>query len=123
MKKIRILLLVMALAGLSACHLGRKHSTIVETGNNYYLKIEYSGRVYFNNNGTAISSISQGGYVKYQFNNKKLEAKSNSSGGVNYEIYEDGEKLDPFHDGRPLIAEAVKMMMRKGYHPEKGYQK
>ncbi len=117
MKKLTILLLVAAFAGLSACHLGRRHSTIVETGNNYYLKIEYSGSVYFNSEGTAISSISRGGYVKYQFNNKKLEAKSNGSGNINYEIYEDGEKLDPYRDGKPFIAEAVKMMLLKNHRP------
>ena len=117
MKQLKILALLTALVGLSACHLGRRHSTIVETGNNYYLKIEYSGHVYFNNEGTAISSISPGGYVKYQFNNKKLEAKSNHRGEINYEIYDDGQKLDPYRDGKLFIAEAVKMMLLKNHRP------
>jgi len=107
----------------SACHFGKGHTTILETGNNYYLKIEYSGYVHFTNDGTAISSISPGGYVKYQFNNKKLEAKNNGMGGVSYELYNYGEKVDPYRDGKPLIAEAVRMMMRKGYRPGRDDQR
>jgi hypothetical protein len=120
MKKLKIFLLIAVLACLiTACHFGKGHTTILETGTNYYLKIEYWGYVHFTNDGKAISSISPGGYVKYQFNHKKLEAKNNGTGGVSYEIYDYDEKLDPNRDGKPLIAEAVRMMIRKGYHPER----
>jgi hypothetical protein len=117
MKNLRILLLVAAFAGLSACHFGRRHATIVETGNNYYLRIEYSGKIYFNDDGTAISSISPGGYVKYENNEKKLEAWPNRNGGVRYELSYDGEKLNPDNNGRPFIAEAVKVMLLKNHRP------
>jgi hypothetical protein len=120
MKKLRILLLIAVLgAAAASCNFGRGHTTIIENDNNNYLKIEYSGHVHFSDDGTAISSISRGGYVKYQYNNRKLEARNNGNNGVSYELYDNGEKLDPFHNGRPLIAEAVKMMIRKGYHPER----
>jgi hypothetical protein len=117
MKKLRILLLVAALAGLSACHFGRHHSTIVETGNNYYLKIEYSGSIYFNNEGTAISGISPGGYVKYEFNEIKLKAWHSRNGEVSYEVYDNGEKLNPYNEGKTFIAGAVRMMLMKNHRP------
>ena len=120
MKKLRVLLLIAFLSGIAvSCNFGTGHTTIIENDNNHYLKIEYSGHVHFSDDGTAISSISRGGYVKYWYNNRKLEARSNGSGGVSYELYNNGERLDPDHDGKPLIAEAVKMMIRKGYHPER----
>jgi len=111
------LFLVAFFATFNACRFGRRHSTIVETSNNNYLKIEYAGKVYFNEAGTEISHISPGGYVKYEKNEKKLEAEDNGRGGVKYELYDNGEKLGMDENGKKFIAEAVHMMMRKGFTP------
>jgi hypothetical protein len=121
MKKLKIVLLIIALGALfTACRFGRRHTTIVENSNNNYMKIEYSGNIYFNHDGTAISSISPGGYVKYQHNDRKLEAKNNRNGGVTYELYDNGEKLSMNDEGKRFIAEAVQMMMKKGHTPPNG---
>ena len=117
MKKFGIAILVAGLALLAACSFGRKHTTIIENSNNHYLRIEYSGRVAFNNEGTEISSISPDGYVEYQNNDKKLEAKNNGRGGISYELYEGYTKLNLDDDGRKFIAEAVKVMKQKGHNP------
>ncbi len=104
----------------TACHFGRRHTIIVENSNNNYVRIEYSGRVYFNHDGTAISSISPGGYVKFEHNDRKLEAENNNQGGVTYELYDNGERLSMNDEGKRFIAEAVQMMMKKGHTPPNG---
>ena len=116
MEKSGIAVMVTIMALLAACTFGRKHTTIVETTNSHYLRIEYSGKIAFNNEGTEISSISRDGYVEYQNNDKKLEAKNNGHGGISYELYEGYTKLNLDDNGRKFIAEAVKVMRQKtGY--------
>src|ERR1700761_4556567 len=116
MKKFGIAILVTGLALLAACGFGRRHTTIVENTNGHYLRIEFSGKVAFNSAGTAISSISPDGYLEYQNNDKKLEAKNNGHGGISYELYEGYTKLSLDDNGRKFIAEAVKVMKQKtGY--------
>jgi hypothetical protein len=117
MKKIGIAVLVTGLALLAACSFGRKHTTIVENSNYHHLRIEYSGRVAFNHEGTEISSISPDGYVEYQNDDRKLEAKNDGHGGVSYELYEGYTKLNLDDNGKKFIAEAVKIMKQKGHNP------
>ncbi|HTI57947.1 hypothetical protein [Mucilaginibacter sp.] len=100
----------------STCHFGR-HTTIVETGDNYHLRIEYAGKIHFNYDGTAISDISRGGYVKYERNDETLEAKNDGHGGVNYELYDHGEQVDPQAEGKAFIARAVRVMLQKNHRP------
>ncbi|MGZ3749973.1 MAG: hypothetical protein ACXVB0_17045 [Mucilaginibacter sp.] len=113
MKKLGIIMIVAGMAAMVACHLGRKHTTIVETGNNHYLRIEYAGHVAFNQDGTEISSISRDGYVEYQNNEKKLNAKNNGHGGVSYELYDGYAKVNLDDNGKKFIAEAVNVMLQK----------
>lgn len=117
MKKSGIAFIVTAMALLAACSFGRKHTTIVENSNDHHLRIEYSGHVYFNDEGTAISSISPDGYLEYQNDDKKLEARNNGYGGISYELYEGYTKVNLDDNGRKFIAEAVKVMKQKGHNP------
>jgi hypothetical protein len=116
MKKLKFLASLCIGLLLSACHFGR-HSTIVETGDHYYLRIEYAGIIHFNDDGTAISSISPGGYVKYENNDKRLEAQNNDQGGISYELSDDGEKLHLDNRGKEFIAQAVRVMLKKNHRP------
>lgn len=121
MKTIRLIVLGICMIGLfHACRFSQRHTTIVEKSNNNYLKIEYSGNVSFNIAGTEISHISPDGYVKYSFNDKKLEAENNRMGGVKYELYDSNEKLNLDDNGRRFIAEAVQNMIKKGHNPGNG---
>jgi hypothetical protein len=117
MEKSGIVLIVAGLLFLAACTFGKRHTTIVEKSDGHYLRIEYAGQVSFNRDGTAISSISRNGYVEYQKDNKKLEAKNNGNGGVSYELYDGYEKLGMDERGKEFIAEAVQIMMQKAHHP------
>ena len=116
MKKMRILLLLVAAICLtvSAC---RRHSTIIETGDNYYMKIEYSGSVHFSIDGRTITGISHGGYLKYQRNEKKLEARNDGNGGVRFELLDYGDPVAP-KDQKAFIANAVRVMLQKNHHPD-----
>ena len=117
MKKARIVLLALTLGVLfTACHFGRRHTTIVENTDNNYIKIEYAGDVRFNSDGTSINSISPGGYIKYRNNDKKLEAKNNGMGGISYELSDGDQKLNLDENGRKFIAEAVKVIIKKSSH-------
>ncbi|MBS1524750.1 MAG: hypothetical protein JST19_03815 [Bacteroidetes bacterium] len=115
MKKIGLTVVIAALAAtITACHSGR-HTIIVETGNNHRLRIESYGKVYFSPARTEVAYISRGGYLEYQNDGIKLKAENNGHGGITYELLEHGEKLDPYTNGKSLIAGAVKEMIAKGY--------
>ena len=118
MEKIKIALVVAGLAVFAACGFGRRHTTIVETSNDHKLRLEYAGKVYFNADKTAISSISPDGYVEYQYDDKKLNAKNDGHGGVSYELYEGYTKVNPDSGGKQFIADAVKIMLQKGHNPD-----
>jgi len=117
MEKSGIMIVVIIMALLAACGFGKKHTTIAENTNDHHLRIEYSGRVTFNAEGTAIRSISPDGYVEYQNDDKKLNAKNDGKGGVSYELYDGYTKINMDEYGKEFIAEAVKVMKRKGYSP------
>jgi hypothetical protein len=116
MEKSGIAILVTGMVFLAACTFGKRHETIVETSNDHYLRIEFSGHISFNNNRTAIRSISRDGYLEYQMDGKKMEAKSNGFGGVTYELYDGYKKLAMDEKGREFIAEAVGVIMKKTHH-------
>jgi len=120
MEKFRLVIIITVLIAvlgiiLTSCHFGR-HTTIVENGNGHNLRIESSGKVYSNPAGTEIAYVSRGGYLKYQNDNKELKAENDGHGGVKYELIDYGQKLDPNTNGRAFIADAVKVMIAKGYH-------
>jgi hypothetical protein len=115
MKKFRLLILLVAFAAATtACHFGR-HTVIVETGNNHYLKIESYGKVYFNNDETGVAYVSRSGYLTFQDNDKHLKAENDGHNGVKYEIDIDGRPVDPQTEGKAFIAHAVRVMISKGY--------
>ncbi|MFI5161046.1 MAG: hypothetical protein ACHQHN_07195 [Sphingobacteriales bacterium] len=119
MKTIKNLLLIAAAGMLiTACRFG-KHTTIVENGNGHNLRIESYGKVYFNPAGTDIAYISRGGYLEYKNNDKHLKAENDGHGGIRYELDDDGQKLKADSNGREFIAQAIRVMIQKGYQQEK----
>jgi hypothetical protein len=119
MEKFRLIITIIVLITvlgiiLSACRFGR-HTRIVENGNGHHLSIESYGKVYFNRDGTAINYISPGGRLEYHNDGRDLEAENDHHGGIKYALTQDGETLDP-NAHRAFIAEAVRVMIAKGYH-------
>lgn len=98
---------------LTSCHFGRS-TTIVENGNGHELRIESHGRIDFNRDETEIAYISRGGHLEYHNDGKELKAE-NGPHGIQYELSENGRMLNP-DSNRVFIAEAIRVMVRKGYH-------
>lgn len=117
MEKSGIAILVAGMVALAACTFDHHHhTTVVEKSNDHYLKIEYAGDISFNDAGTAIESISRNGYVEYQNDDKKLEAKNDGRGGVSYELYDGYDRLPLDNKGKEFIANAVRVMIKKTRH-------
>lgn len=117
MKNFRLIMtfaVLLAVLGiiLTSCHFGRS-TTIVENGNGHELRIKSYGKIYFNRDETEIAYISHGGHLEYHNDGKELTAE-NGSHGIKYDLSENGRALNP-DSNRAFIAEAVRVMVRKGY--------
>ena len=114
MKKI-VIALAMA-AGLASCNY---NYSVDEDGKGVKLmkmtvkspltekQIEISGVVKFNEQGTEITHISPGGFLKYYEDGKELEAESNN-GKVVFKLYNDGDEISADSEqGKQLLADAI----------------
>ncbi len=95
---------------------GSGSMTIINDG--VSIKMEYEGKIAFNEEETEIRSLSPNGYLKYKKNDKKLFVESNSKGEISYEFYDDGEKLTFDERGKKFLAEAIKEMIGYGIDTE-----
>jgi hypothetical protein len=119
MKNFRLIITIAVLIAvlgiiLTSCRFGR-HTVIVENGNGHELRIESYGKVHFNRDGNGIAYISSGGYLDYKNDNKELRAENGPHGSIKYELTDNGRKLNP-DSSEQFIAEAVYVMIQKGYH-------
>src|ERR1700683_2099126 len=97
----------------SSCHRG--NTIIVNDGEND-LSIYYSGEIKFNDDETAISSISPDGYVRYKKNDRKLVAECDYHGQIKYELSDNGRPFDVnSEDGKKLMAIAIRDMIDVGF--------
>lgn len=80
------------------------------------VEIVYDGDITFNDDETAIASISRRGYLKYRHNKERLLAGNNDNGVVQYELYEDGKPVDPkSEEGKAFLARAIRGMIDLGF--------
>ena len=80
------------------------------------VEIIYDGDIKFNDDETAIASISQRGYVRYRHNDDRLAAGNNDSGVVQYELSADGKPVDPgTPEGKAFLARAIRRMIDMGF--------
>jgi len=107
--------LVALITLLSSCHIGRGDRVIVETSNSHYLRIEYSGRITFTDDSTAIARISRNGHIKYEADGRKLEAERVGD-KIIYRLYDQIETSTLSDHDKQFVAEAVHEMMRKGHY-------
>lgn len=97
---------------------GRGSGSMTMINDGVSIKMEYEGKITFNEEETAVKSLSPNGYLKYKKNDKKLVIESNSKGEVSYEFYDDGEKLAFDERGKKFLAEAIKDMVSYGTDAE-----
>jgi len=114
MKTIRNLSVILIILFLTAsCNHGRSSYTVNDGKNK--LEIQYSGEIKFNDDETAIQSISNNGYLKYRNNDKKLLVRHGNNNELKYELSDNGSKLNPeTPQGKTFITEAIQEMISTG---------
>lgn len=97
---------------LASCH---RHGTlhIVVRNGLYHMDIKRTGSVQFTADTTAIQSISPGGYLSYERNEKKMRAEYDEKDGIYMEIYDDGKKVAVDQASKEFLAEAVREMVAR----------
>jgi|GEM_PF-1782628 len=71
------------------------------------VQLEISGDIQFNEQGTKITHISPGGFLKYYEDGKELKAE-NENGKITVTVYnKDGEISSGSEQGKQLLAEAI----------------
>lgn len=76
-------------------------------------ELEMKGTITFNDAGTEITGISNGGYVKYISNEMALEARPGKNGTVGILIHEDGNEVPSQSEkGKELLEDAIGRMQR-----------
>ncbi len=96
-----------------ACQRGNTISIYNGTDN---IRVNYWGTIKFNDDETAITSISKGGFLRYQKNNERLFAVPLKEGGMKYILRIDGKEIEKDgSEGQKLMANAVKTMISLGF--------
>lgn len=110
-----VLIVIGIIALLDGCHIGGRHTVIVENGNGKERRIEYRGYAYFTPDSTAISRISPNGKVNYKTDDLEIEAESDHAGKITYQ-FNGGEKhTDLDNNEKASLAKAVRDMMKVGH--------
>ena len=116
MKKLALIVVMLGLITLAdSCHSGRGKRVISIQENDFTLRIEYSGRVTFTEDATAIKSISRNGYVRYEVNGRKLEAR-NRGDKIVYSLYDEEETATLTDNDKKFVADAVHEMIKRGHY-------
>jgi len=102
-----LLILVVVATG---CH--RRHHRVrtVKVNNNHSsLKIQYAGKVIFNEDETAIAHLSPNGFIKYRKDGQLFSVKRNGNGELSYKLY-NGTRYLNLNDeaAKDFTARAVK---------------
>jgi hypothetical protein len=110
-----VLIVIGVIALLAGCHIGGRHTVIVENANGKERRIEYRGYAYFTPDSTAISRISPSGTVIYKSDDVDMIAESDHAGNITYQ-FNGGEKHTDLDKGEKIsLARAVRDMMKVGH--------
>jgi len=91
-------------------------NTIIVNNGKDKLEINYTGEIKFTDDEAAIKSMSKNSYLKYWKNDRKLRVKCNVNGELTYEMFENGQKLNPEDaEGKKFLAEAIQGMISVGF--------
>lgn len=74
-------------------------------------ELEMKGNLSFSEDGTKITSIPEGGFAKYQYNDIQIEARRASNNAVKVTIYEKGEAIsNDSEKGKEYLEDAIGRM-------------
>lgn len=115
MKSFRnLFVLIVALLLTSSCH-HWGNRMVINNGKDR-IEVQSSGEIIFNDDETAIESISSHGYVRFEKNGQKLLAGYKRNGEFKYELYDNGQRLNPDSpEGKKFIAEMINSMIASGF--------
>jgi len=111
-KLLSVVVLLVTIAALNACYRGR-HTIIAYRDNNNEVRVEYSGAITFDSSYTRIVSISHGGYLKYNNDDRKIFAENGSGDQVVYKLNDNDKTTDLNDEGKSLLKEAAKMITKQ----------
>jgi hypothetical protein len=111
-KLLSIILLLTIIVALNSCFRGR-HTIIAYRNNNNEVKVEYAGTLAFDPGYTHITSISHGGYLKYNNNDRKIYAENGSGDQIVYKLNNGDKTTELNEEGKLLLKEAIKMIAKQ----------
>ncbi|MES2428665.1 MAG: hypothetical protein V4560_16905 [Bacteroidota bacterium] len=103
---------------VAACGRPGRHVIISEGDNNGSLRIEYSGRAFFNEDSTAIARITPNGYVKYKRDGQSLIAERDGRDDITYYINGGPAQTKLSGNDKVFLAQAVKVMVKRGHNSD-----
>jgi hypothetical protein len=117
MKNLKITIAALGFITLAfACRMNTRHVIITDGDNSNSTRIEYSGRAYFNMEGTAITHITPHGFVKYKRDGQELLAKSDNHGDVIYSVNDNRGQKELSGGEKLFLARAVQDMIKHGHN-------
>jgi hypothetical protein len=94
---------------------GGSDGTMTISNDDDDVEIKWSGKVNFNDDETAIASMTPGGYLRFRHNDEKLVAESNLQGDITYELYDGRARLVLDEKGQRFLAHSIHEMIEYGY--------
>jgi len=105
------------LLAASCRHYSRNHMQMDDGVNR--VEVSYNGEIEFNDDETAIASISRGGYVDCWRNEDHLIAGRTNNGVLLTELYENKKPVDTASaEGKAIVARVIKAMIGMGFDIE-----
>jgi hypothetical protein len=91
---------------------GPPKRTMTSSNDHDYEQIVQTGKLTFNNDTTAIASLTPGSYFRYTHNNRKVIAEASMKGDISYSFYTDGDKtgFDP-----QFLSAAIKITIARKF--------
>jgi hypothetical protein len=108
MKKINSIAAFLTLAMFAVACNKKPHTTMHINNNGDHIKIEYAGRVIFNDDTTEIETIERGGYLKYNRNGTSIAVERDQNGKLIYQINDQGKKSMTDVNDKKILAEALR---------------
>jgi hypothetical protein len=110
-------ILLIVITTTMACNFHGHTRTVRVNNGSETLKIEYSGEISFNEDGTAINGISPDGYIRYRCNGQRVYIESDEDGALRYKVYSNGQRLNRNDaETEQVLSKAVKKIEEHYYH-------
>ncbi len=122
MKKIQVLTFIIGFVLINACHY--RGNTMITSTDGETIEVHYNGDIRFNDDETAIQSISPNGFLMYKRNGREFEAQSNSHGEIEYKFYQDGSRVSlDQQDRQRFMAAAIQDLISFGFDSKNRFDK